>query len=207
MSIVFKKLMDGIDVSHMVASLYEHFDLWDEIKGRQETPGSPHSETKTIFLRWAKELTIQAAFTDLTAVDYPARKLMPESDDLIFKFLQALSPTRLGRVIITQLKPFGLIAPHVDEGIVADSFQRFHIPISCGSASTFYGKTHDQVTECAKMKPGELWWFDNKRTHWVENMCDAPRVHMIFDAWVPGMEREYDRSGNNRNNIMERAVV
>lgn len=191
MGTVFKKLWAGIEVNQMVAALYEHVDIWDQIKARQETPGSPHSETKTIFLRWSKDQSVEAAFHAIEAVDYPALAVFPEAVDLINKFCSVLTPTKLGRVIITQLKPFGVISPHSDEGEYPDHYQRFHIPISIGGGSCFYGEGND-VLEKAKMKTGELWWFDNKRVHWVENMCDTPRVHMIFDAVVPGLERDYD---------------
>jgi len=191
---IFKQIAYGFDVGPMVAALYENHEVWDHIKARQETPGSAHSETKTIFLRWAKSQTVDAAFNEVEAVDYPALKVFPEAGDLIRLFSDMVKPTELGRVIITSLKPFGMIEPHIDEGEYPDHFQRFHIPISCGPGSIFCGRGEDGKTETAKMRPGDLWWFDNKKTHWVENMCDTPRVHMIFDAVVPGYERPYDIS-------------
>ena len=190
---VFKKISDSIDVSQMVAALYYNHEVWEHIKARQETPGSPHSETKTIFLRWAPDQSVEAAFNQIDAVNYPAYDLLPEAADLVSAFCEATNPTKIGRVIITQLKPYGLIDPHVDDGAYPDHYQRFHIPISCGAGSVFYGKKGSGDTESARMKAGELWWFDNKQTHWVENMCDAPRVHMIIDAVVPGMQRDYDK--------------
>lgn len=200
---VFRKVTDGIDIGPMVAALYEHHAIWDQIKARQETPGSPHSETKTIFLRWSKDFTVDAAFNQVAAVNYPALKEFPEADDLINTFNGILRPTEIGRVIITSLKPGGRISPHIDEGNYPDHFQRFHLPLSSNILSTFYGKVlisekmKSYLTESVCMKPGELWWFDNKKEHWVENLGTSPRVHMIFDAVVPGWERDYDRANRS----------
>lgn len=199
----FKKVAEGISISEMVAALYHNHEAWEQIKARQETPGSAHSETKTIFLRWAPEFTIDAVFNQIEAIDCPMLKVFPEATDLVNAFCKILNPTQLGRVIITSLRAHGKIDPHVDEGAYADHYQRFHIPISCGEGSKFcvsYNDGEGPTQETVHMKPGELWWFDNKKTHWVENPCDTARVHVIFDAVVPGWEREYDRA-NRRSDI------
>jgi hypothetical protein len=33
------------------------------------------------------------------------------------------------------------------------------------------------------VKPGELWFFDNKVMHRAVNPSDTPRVHIIFDGY------------------------
>ncbi|MGK7915145.1 MAG: aspartyl/asparaginyl beta-hydroxylase domain-containing protein [Prochloraceae cyanobacterium] len=33
-----------------------------------------------------------------------------------------------------------------------------------------------------RMKPGELWWFDNKKPHEAINEADDWRIHLIFDV-------------------------
>ena len=36
--------------------------------------------------------------------------------------------------------------------------------------------------ETVHMWPGELWWFNNKKTHWVKNNSKSDRIHLIIDA-------------------------
>lgn len=192
MGTIFKKIAIGIDVTEMNAALYHEHEIWNQIKARQETPGSPHSETKTIFLRWARDRSPEAAFTQIEAVNYPALANFPEAEDLIAKFFSLVPVLELGRVIIVSLKPGGKIAEHFDDGEYADHYQRFHLVLDSKDGNIFYGHHSDDHKEAVHMKTGELWWFDNKKPHEVENTSDAPRVHLIFDAVAPAYLRDYD---------------
>ena len=66
----FKRIATGIDTTLLLEGLRQHPELWDIITARQNTPGSPHTDTKCIFLRGPKELTINSIFHDLESVDY-----------------------------------------------------------------------------------------------------------------------------------------
>jgi hypothetical protein len=143
-------------------------------------------------LRWSENFTVDAVFNDIEAVNTALMEVMPTLSKLVDRFMKVMPVRKLGRVIIVSLKAGGMIDPHFDDGEYADHYNRFHIPLSSKAGNVFYAKTMQGYGEWATMKPGELWWFDNKKTHWVENHSEEPRIHLIFDAVVDGFEREYD---------------
>ncbi len=181
-----------MEVLPILTSLASNRILWHQVCARQATAGSPHADTQTIFLRWSDNLSIESAFTDLEAIDYPALNAIPEARQLLAIAAKAAGAEVIGRMIIVSLKPGGKISPHADEGPYADFYERFHCVLQSDHGNRFMvgGKT---VYETCEMRPGDLWWFNHKRTHWVENNSNRERIHMIMDMVAPHfrVEREH----------------
>lgn len=177
----FWKVAEGLDTSTLVAKVNENPELWKENTLRQTFPGTAHHDTETIFLRWAEKMDVASAFTDLKAVDYPAvKKLSPWVRDVGIEVVRALKQEEVGRVMIVNLKPGGSIDEHLDEGKYADYYDRFHLVLSARYGNEFYVGPHS-----FRGKTGELWWFNHKLLHRVENRSKFDRLHMIVDAVVP----------------------
>lgn len=189
----FALLKSGVDVSPLLAALERKKNLFDEITARQTTPGSPHRYTRAIFLRWAKSQTIDAAFTEIEAIDYPALEELPEARPLIIEILKNAESRELGRVLIVELQPGGYIERHSDEGDVADHYERFHLPLFSEEGNWFFSHIHGtESREAVHMKPGEIWWFNHKSDHELENRSHTPRLHLIVDCVAPAFRRERD---------------
>lgn len=189
----FALLKSGVDVSPLLVALERKPHLFDQITARQTTPGSPHHDTKAVFLRWCKDQTVEAAFGDLDAIDYPALEELPEARTLIAEVMKAAGSVVLGRVLITTLAPGGIIDAHADEGSVADHFERFHLSLESDEGNWFYSYLPDSdEREVVHMKPGEIWWFNHKRWHEVENSSSRPRLHLIVDCIAPDYRRDRD---------------
>jgi quercetin dioxygenase-like cupin family protein len=196
MTMLFKRVAEHINVVPLLKKLEQHPELWGEITARQEAPGSPHKDTEAIFLRWCEQQDAYSVFQDLQAVDYPAASLlMPEVGHVLLALLTMLGETaELGRVMIVKLKPGGHITPHVDEGLYADFYDRFHVCLSGECEFTVAGQTFT-------CRPGEGWWFNHKRKHEVRNNGSTDRIHMIVDVAVPAyralrgiyFQREFSR--------------
>jgi hypothetical protein len=179
----FACLIQGLDVRPLLKALETQSDLWNQITARQTTPGSPHVDTRAIFLRWAAAQTIEAVFNDIEAIDYPAFKNLPEARGLIGDVAAAVQASQIGRIMIASLEPGGWIRPHVDEGAYADHYDRFHLVLQSDFGNDFMcGGNPYQVCE---MKTGEAWWFDHKQTHWVKNHSNRERIHLIMDMVTP----------------------
>jgi len=181
----FQLLATGLNVEPLLKSIQAKPELWSEITARQTTTGSPHIDTESIFLRWCKTQTVDAVFTEIPAVDYPAIELLPEAKELISGLLASVGSTELGRVLIVNLKPGGEISPHEDQGAYADYYERFHICLESKDQNIFYSKLSDHGGEFVHMAPGDAWWFNHKAPHYVANHSDAPRIHLIIDAVAP----------------------
>lgn len=176
----FKRLVTGLDVAPILNTINTMPELWHEITLRQEYPGSSHQDTESIFLRGPKSLTREDYFFDLGSFDYPA---MNKLGEIIYPVMEVVADilkiAELGRVIIVKLNHHGVIKPHIDEGLYADHFARFHI---CLQAE---GSTLTAGDETQHFSPGEAWWFNHKVIHSGINNSDVPRIHLIFDAVTP----------------------
>ena len=180
----FNRLLTNINVGPMLDALDARPELWDEITVRQEAPGSPHHDTRCIWLRGPREITLDSVFNDLRSVDYLSMGELAEAVyPLVAPILRQLGSTTLGRVMIVELKPGGYIDPHEDQGKYARTFSRFHLVLTSDPGNTF---TCDGET--VHMAPGELWWFNHRGEHQVRNDSTTPRIHIIFDAVVPGIQ-------------------
>jgi len=176
----FQLIADGFNVQAAIAELAAKADAFKMFTGRQEAPGSAHHSTECIVLRGPVAITMDAVFNDTHAVWYP---LPPELDlpdtlELTRKALDKLSPmAELGRVMVVSLKAGGAIDAHIDEGAYAAHYERFHLVLTSKPGNVFQcGR------EAIHMQPGELWQFDHRQLHSVQNASDEDRIHIIIDA-------------------------
>jgi len=186
----FKKIASNIDVKPLIDQVYKNWFLFNDNQTRQKYPGSAHGDTESIYLRWARGQTVQAAFTEIHAYNYPALETISEANGLIDLCFKLVGGKELGRVMIVNLKPNGFITPHADEGAYADHYERFHLSLESEDGNIFFVGEPDRVGEFVHMRPGELWWFNHKNKHWVFNNSEKPRLHMILDIVSPANRRE-----------------
>lgn len=190
MGINFKRLKSDIDVDALNAALIEHKDLWDQFTQRQDLEGSPHSETKTIFVRWCANQSVDAAFNEIPAINYPAFTDLPAVWPLIKKIEEAVGSKSLGRVLIVKMVGNSKIDRHADEGAYSDHYERFHLVLESNGEVYFSVDGVDGVVEYVNMKKGELWWFNHKQPHWVYNYSNEDRIHLILDCVAPRYRTE-----------------
>jgi len=188
----FKLLASKVPVERLLSAIESQPELWGEITARQDTPGSAHKYTEAIFLRWCETKTVAAAFTEIPAVDYKAYSKLPEARELV-EFVESLVGSKeLGRVLVVKLKSGGEIFPHPDEGQYADHYERFHVSLKSDQGNLFFSGEPGKAFEAVHMEPGEIWWFNHKRVHWVVNSSVNPRIHLIIDCVAPKYRRPRD---------------
>lgn len=182
----FHRILENLPVDHLVSTLLMHPHLWDQNKLRTTHPNTPHSQINDIWLRFNKlpEPGQEARVMDEhESIDYPAYEEMPVFRRTVMNIFAYVGGDRLGRVLITKLKPGCSIAPHADSGSHAEYYERFHLCLQSGPGSRF--RCGDDWVD---MKPGELWWVQNSVNHEVNNGSDIDRLHLIVDCrchnWV-----------------------
>lgn len=163
----FRLLASGIDVAPLLAELDDNPQLWDEITLRQGYEGSAHRDTKAIFLRWCSDLSVKSAFLSKEAVDYPALAKLPAARPFL----------KDGRALVVNLRAGGRVTPHIDQGLYSEEFMRTHLVLSARPGVLFHSGG-----ETVEMRTGELWWFNHRTTHSVENNSGADRLHLIIDT-------------------------
>jgi hypothetical protein len=175
----FKKFSE-VNVNPIKEALAVQPDLWKKITVRQDWPESPHKDTECIWVRGPKTITADSVFNDIEAFDYGAmRALMPQIYLLMKPVLKQINSKKLGRILIVNLKAGGKITEHSDEGKYADYYERFHIPLTSKEGNLFWCGD-----ECIHMEVGNVWWFNHKKLHKLENNSNESRIHLIFDAVI-----------------------
>lgn len=185
-----KVLAAGLDPTALLKQIEANVGLFEQFKQRQETKGSPHKDTQTIFLRWCESQTIEAAFTQIPAIDYPAYSILTEARPLVDKVLEIVEASELGRVIIPALQPKGVISKHQDEGAYADHYERFHLCLQAQRGCMITVELEERMIEALDAAPGELFWFNHKQNHMCVNPTEAYRLHLIVDAVAPKFRKQ-----------------
>jgi hypothetical protein len=118
---------------------------------------------------------------NLFAVDYEGRAaFMDVLDPLIYKLFTLIKGTHLGGIGIIRLLAGRNIEKHYDLGLSAQFYQRFHITIH-GPAECFFICGEGDDEERVAMRDGEVWWFDARKLHAVENHSSKDRVSISCD--------------------------
>jgi len=186
------RVASGLPVEPLAEKIRANPWWWNEITDRQDYPGSAHHDTKAIFLRWCPGRDIESAFTDVVAVAYPrGLDLLREWVSIVVAIRHMLPDPdpEVGRVIVASLKPGGRIDEHADEGLYADTFERFHVALN-RVGDVLRVQRADGVDEYVTMLPGEAWWFNHKQPHTCTNYGDEERWHLIIDMKAPQYRRE-----------------
>lgn len=164
----------AVDVAPLQWALREHPELWDRDTARTEHPDSPHNGLSDIWVRWAPP-GVDGGKPHASAWWPAADKLGVY--DLIAKSITAIGwpNVTIGGVLITRIPAGKMCKPHKDGGWHASEYQKFGIQIESapGQAFCFEG-------ERLETRPGDIFWFDNSHTHWVENETDYDRITMIL---------------------------
>jgi hypothetical protein len=173
MSKHISKIGEGFNVKPLLWALRRNPQLWNEHRARTESPTSPHREVDDIWVRYAAPELVREPGPH-ESVWYPSSALLPVQ--MLCKAVMArVGGERLGGVLITQIPPGATCHPHHDEGWHASYYEKFAIQVESAPGQAFCFE--DGRLEA---QPGDLYWFDNSVTHWVENPTGYNRITMII---------------------------
>lgn len=168
----FARVHEGLDVAPMVAELDAAPDLWNAIRDRKDAPGSPHADMDDIWLRWLPHGGKAGDRLEF----YPAWHLLPSLHAVVWSLMAMTKAVELGGLLITRIPAGGQIAPHNDAGgWHADLFDSKFYVVLRGGARCVNVFPDGEVN----MRPGEVWRFNNRVIHSVENHDQGERISMI----------------------------
>ena len=178
----FQLIAGGVDVVPLQNALACHPELWNQNTLRTQHAGTVHAQVDDIWIRFndtrAYEQTGDAAtiMDQHESVWYPAADTFWMLKPVLFDLMRKVNAERLGRVLITRLKPGAQILPHVDGGDHAAYYARYHIALQ-GLPGSLFRAGDEQIT----MRTGEVWWFQNAVEHSVLNNSQDDRIHIVVD--------------------------
>lgn len=175
----FTKITD-YDVADLARQLRDHPDLWNAHALRKTAVGSPHSRMNDIWVRYNdvapfRESGDYSTFNDPhVPIWYPAWKLLPALRPIIFDLMTLVEGEMLGGVLITRIPPGQGIAKHIDKGWHVAYYSKYYLSIQSSPGAEFHC-----ADEVLTPVTGEVYLFDNKLEHWVENKSNVDRITLI----------------------------
>lgn len=173
-------LATGVDVAPLALALKQQPHLWNADRERTGFAASPHSDADDIWLRYndARPYRESGDFSTFSdpheAVWYPAAYALPQIRPIVFALMARVEGERLGGVLITRIPPGGRIAPHTDSSWHVDTFEKYYVSIESAPGALFICED-EQINP----NPGDVYWFDNRRMHSVENNSTSDRITLI----------------------------
>ncbi len=179
----FTRVLANVDVDPIRHQLDRNPDLWDTNKSRRSGEGSPHARMSDIWVRYnAPERFDPAnprAFNDEhVPVWYPAWRSLTALRPIIFDLMALVEGEMLCGVLITRIPPGAGIAPHIDAGWHVAFTEKFYLSINSAPGADFVCAQGGTI-ERLNPRTGEVWRFDNRTLHWVENNSAEDRITLI----------------------------
>lgn len=182
MSEFLQVLKEDVEVGELVRVIRSTPDIWDVYTQRQAMAGA-QAQSQSYLVRWsagATDLESSHNQDDCEDLAVPC-ELATAIDALVSEAAKIVSDVgRVGRVMLTRLPPGGEIQTHTDEGYYADNYCRFHICLDSAGVNVFTVGGREFV-----IKPGQLFWFNHKKPHSVQNKSTSARLHLIVDFESP----------------------
>lgn len=164
-------LASGLDVAPLRDALAAQPHLWNRRTGRTAHPESPHHGLDDIWVRWVPDGENSAVQQDtrwnVDSDALPVRRIA-------YGLMGMFQGDSLGGVLITRIPPRATCRPHVDGGWHATTHQKFAVQIDAAPGQKFCFEDAELETQ-----PGDLYWFDNSKLHWVVNPTDKARLTLI----------------------------
>lgn len=173
------KVASSACVAPLLSEILAHPELWDEHKLRTEAYGSPHANISDIWVRYNDISNFAGDLQKFNepheSVWYPAADKLPSIRPIVFDLMHAVEGERLGGILITKIPPGSKVHPHVDQGWHASYYDKFAVQIMSApeQAFCFEGEEH-------RMRPGDVYAFNNGVSHWVVNDSPIDRITLII---------------------------
>jgi hypothetical protein len=169
----------NVNVAPLLQQLAAAPELWDENVFRTEQAyGNPHQKISDIIVRfndWANWNGDRAAFNaEHESVWWGAYDRLPYIQPLVFDLMRLFYAERLGMVLITRIPPKCTVGKHIDKGWHAEHYLKFGVQLKSAKGQKFCYEDYKLETQ-----PGDLFAFDNSKTHWVENPTKEERITLI----------------------------
>jgi hypothetical protein len=157
--------------------LHPHF--WNKYRARAMAYNSPHTKMSDMWLRYNNYQNFNGDLVEFNrehvSVWYDEAHKMPSVMNLVFQVYNYVQGRQLGGVLLTKIPPGGKVEPHVDSGWHASYYEKFAVQLMGNEWQSFRFEGYSLSAQ-----PGELYTFDNSRTHWVTNDSDEDRMTLII---------------------------
>lgn len=169
-----------VDTALLNQQIAENPQLWNQNTERKIGENSPHAEMSDIWVRFRpkSELTSIESYAEAhIPAWYESREVLIEVERISLDLMAYFRAVQLGGVLITKIPPGGSIKPHDDKGRWHPEFfnTKIYIPLQSNELCLNFCEE-----DTVNMMPGEVWEFDNLKTHSVVNNGETDRITLII---------------------------
>lgn len=168
-------LIASVPVAAIAAQLDTMPELWNVNTARRDAPDSPHSAMSDIWVRYGEGAIDHQA--PHVSVMHPAWFMLPQMHGLVFDLMRSQCSTQLGGILITRIPPGGEVQPHDDRGSWHAEFYNRKVYVVLRSNARCLNECDGEEVG---MRAGEVWTFDNLRSHSVVNGGTTERITLII---------------------------
>ena len=133
-----------------------------------------HKKTLSIVFKWDSN-TLEKVDKSIINYNIINTDLGKEIETQILKIQSYYPNTYISKAMLALLPSNEEIIEHCDGGGL-ENIHRIHLPIITNDRCIF---NIDKINYV--FKEGECFEFDNTRSHFVKNMGETPRIHLILD--------------------------
>lgn len=173
---MIRLLASGFNVQPLVDQLAAHPELWNEHRHRLQ---GPHSVVSDIWVRFNPIENFDpenpAAFLEPhEPAWYPCIEKIPAAKQLCEEIEKETGENDLLGVLITRIPAGGEVGAHTDSGWHAEVTNKYAVQLAGNFEQSFYVEGQELRT-----KTGDIFTFDNSKTHGVRNPSNEDRMTFI----------------------------
>jgi len=188
----FERVAQGIDTAPFLAEIEANAELWLVDASRQEKIVTQR-ETQSITLRsHADKASLDSRVRRAKPLGYKGQPSemsarLPVASAFVDELCRSMNG-RMGRAVMANLKPHGVVYMHTDDGLYWLLRDRYHLVLKSTRGSRLTAGDEE-----VRMQAGELWWFDPTVPHQAFNDSDDDRIHIIIDVMSRRSMRAFRR--------------
>lgn len=172
------QLLDGLfDVAPLLSQIEARPEVFNRYPLRKDQ--YVHSGMSDIWVRYNAWENFKGRLADFNkehiSIWYPEAHKIPAVFDLVWKVFRHVEGYKLGGVLITKIPPGGKVQPHIDVGWHPSYYEKFAVQLLGNKEQAFHFEGYSLSAE-----PGQLYTFDNSKTHWVTNDSASDRMTLII---------------------------
>lgn len=177
------KILEGVKIQTLLAEIEANPDLWNRYEHRTRLyNGSPHAEVDDIWIRYNAIENFDPLHPELfgeehESVYYPESEQLPSLVPLLGNLCAITDTTKLGGVLITRIPAGKKVDWHNDGGRWHSEYYLNKYLLLLKSAPGQKFRFENEEHEGAA---GDMFLFDNRFPHCVENNSDTDRISLIL---------------------------
>jgi hypothetical protein len=173
------KELGSVDISGILNEITNIPEtVWDEQNKKKPNNFYEFYDTKHIIFKFVHDLNDCTRSFEFPIWESWKEKIMPVLEAAVAPY--GYSNGNFSRIMLAKLRAGGNIKAHKDGNAAATFPHKIHIPIQTNAKVSFFVNPKSY-----HFKTGNVYEVNNLAAHYVENLGEQDRIHLIFEYFNP----------------------